>query len=292
MLLRRSLVLLIALLAAAPALAQRNVRRVFAGVETSNGRPVLDVAAAEFHLTENGVEREVVRAALATTPMRIVLLVDSSGPSAPFLTDFREALNALIGALPPEHEVVLVSVSGQMRVRVPPTTDRRRLQAAISGFSPDGGGNSLIDGILEADRRFLRNAQDRWPVFVVLTTDTASANDSAPAYEFDTFLHNFSVRAGSAHAIVVRGSRPGGLNTEVARFLAQTGRGLFERLAITNSLSDRLKQIAARLASDHSAMAQRYELDYRSESRSDDLSLEVSVDRNDSIVIVSSRRPF
>jgi VWA domain-containing protein len=290
--LRRSIALLITLLFATPAIAQRNVRRVFAGVETSSGRPVLDLAAPEFHLTENGIERPVVRAALATTPMRIVLMVDASASAVPLITDFREALHAFLDALPPEHEVVLVSVGGQMRVRVPLTTDREKLRTAVSNFSPDGGATALIDGILEADRRFLKNTSDRWPVFVLLTTDTARGNDSAPAYEFDAFLHNFAVRAGSAHAIVVRGSQAGGLNTEVARFLAQTGHGLFDRLAISNSLAERMRLIAARLTADHRAMAQRYELDYRSESKSDDASLEVSVDRRDAIVIVSGRRPF
>jgi hypothetical protein len=53
-----------------------------------------------------------------------------------------------------------------------------------------------------------------------------------------------------------------------------------------------MKLIAARIGSDHRAMAERYELDYSSGSRTDDISLEVSVDRKDAIVIVSSRRPF
>ena len=286
------IVLMMAILAATPAAAQSNVRRVFAAVETSSGRPVVDVTAADFHLTENGVERPVVRAALATTPMRIVLMVDASGPAARLIPDFRAALNAFADTLPPEHEVVFVSVSDQMRLRMPPTTDRARLRATISNFSADGGGTVLVDSILEADRRFLRNAADRWPVFVVLTTATTVTQGSPPLYEFDAFLHSFSVRAGTAHAIVVRGTQGGGLNTEVARVMAQSSHGLFDQLAITNSLPDRMKLIAARIASDHRAMAQRYELDYSSGSVTDDISLEVSVDRRDAIVIVSSRRPF
>jgi VWA domain-containing protein len=291
MLLRGAVVLSAALLSATPVVAQSNVRRVFAAVETSAGRSVLDISAAEFHLTENGVERPVVRAALATTPMRIVLMVDASGPAARFIPDFRSALNVFVDALPPEHEVVLVSISDQLRVRMPPTTDRARLRTAIANFSADGGGTVLVDGVLEADRRFLR-AADRWPVFVVLTTATTLTHGSVPVEEFNAFLHNFSVRAGSAHTIVVRGAQAGGLNAEVARVMAETSHGLFDQLAITNSLPDRMKVIAARITADHRAMAQRYELDYNSGSRSDDVSLEISVDRRDAIVIVSSRRPF
>jgi hypothetical protein len=289
---RTGVALMIAVLAVSPADAQSNVRRVFAAVETSSGRPVVDVTAPEFHLTENGVERPVVRAALATTPMRIVLMVDASGPAARLIPDFRAALNAFVDTLPPEHEVVFVSVSDQMRLRMPATTDRSRLRTTISNFSSDGGGTLLVDSILEADRRFLRNASDRWPVFVVLTTATTLTQGSPPLHEFDAFLHSFSVRGGTAHAIVVRGTQGGGLNTEVARVMAQSSHGLFDQLAITNSLPDRMKLIAARIGSDHRAMAERYELDYSSGSTTDDISLEVSVDRKDAIVIVSSRRPF
>jgi hypothetical protein len=224
--------------------------------------------------------------------MRIVLMADSSAPAAALVPEFRSAMRVFVDALPPEHEVVLVSVSGQMRVRAPATTDRDRLRTAIANFSSDGGGVALIDAILEADRRFLRTAADRWPVFVLLTADTVGGGDPVPAFEYDAFLHNFAVRAGSAHAIVVRSGQARGINTEVARFLTMTGHGLFERLAIANSLSERMKLIAARLTADHQAMADRYELDYESASRPDDVSLEVSVDRKDAIVVVSNRRPF
>jgi VWA domain-containing protein len=292
MLLRRAVVLSAALLSATPVSAQSNVRRIFAAVETSAGRPVLDISAAEFHLTENGVERPIVRAALATAPMRIVLMIDASGTAARFIPDFRTALNAFVEALPPEHEVVLVSVGDQLRVRMPPTTDRTRLKTAIANFSADGGGTVLVDSLLEADRRFLKNAADRWPVFVVLTTAATITHGSVPVEEFNAFLHNFAVRAGSAHTIVVRGAQAGGLNSEVARVLAETAHGLFDQLAITNSLADRMKVIAARITSDHRAMAQRYELDYSSGLRTDDGSIEISVDRKGALVIVSSRRPF
>ena len=63
--------------------------------------------------------------------MRIVLLVDSSSAVAPMLTPFRAGLNGFLDDLQGEPEVTIISTGGQLRVRIPPTTDRE--QAALIG---------------------------------------------------------------------------------------------------------------------------------------------------------------
>src|SRR5437762_1803943 len=73
--------------------------------------------------------------------------------------------------LPPEHEVMLISTGLQLRVRVQPTLDRKKLKDAAAGLFTDGGGTALMDSVLETDDRFLKKAEERWPVFVILTTD-------------------------------------------------------------------------------------------------------------------------
>src|SRR5690349_24396848 len=65
----------------------------------------------------------------------------------------------------------LVTTGRQARVRVQPTTDRRKLKEAAGGLFIDGAGTVLIDGLLEADDRRFKQADDRWPVFVIFTTD-------------------------------------------------------------------------------------------------------------------------
>ena len=95
-------------------------------MQSVNGAPVTDLAAADFRVREDGVERPIVRAGLATGPMRILLLVDASATIAPMLTDFRRALHEFAETLPEGHEVAFISVSGQLRVRAEPTADRDR----------------------------------------------------------------------------------------------------------------------------------------------------------------------
>src|SRR5262245_12163977 len=87
-------------------------------------------------------------------PLRIILLVDSSSMVSSMLPQFRAGLHAFLEQLPGEVEIALISTGGQLRVRVPPTTDRNRLHQAADAFAPDGGANALLDSLLEADRRF------------------------------------------------------------------------------------------------------------------------------------------
>jgi hypothetical protein len=140
-------------------------RQVFVNiVNQQGGAPVLDLGPADFEVTEGGGKREVLRAGLAQDPMRIALIVDTSDGASKALTDFRTGLVALLDALPPEHEVMLVSTGRQTRVRVPPTTDRRKVREAAAGIFSDGGATVLSDTLLEMDDRFFRKAEDRWPV--------------------------------------------------------------------------------------------------------------------------------
>jgi len=292
-LLRSASAIVLVCLAAALLSAQEGVRRVFVRVQTVNGSPVTTLAAADFHVRENGVERPIVRADLATGPMRILLLVDASSTIVPMLTDFRRALHEFADALPERHEVAFISVSGQMRVRLGPTADRDTLQNAISLFASDGGANVLIDALFEADRRFLRTAPDRWPVIVLVTTDSVAQRRNALFDQFDEFTRNLVMRAGTAHGVVIRGRNATGLNTEIARSLTQNTGGIFEQVAISNSLHDHLRRIAERIAADHQAMANTYEVEWESGAGSGRApNIDVSVNRERSRLSVSLRRPF
>ena len=85
--------------------AQRTVTRsIFVEAVDSGGKPVLNLTAEDFQITENGAKRAVTRAALGSAPMRIVLLVDSSTAVGPMLNSFRTALNAFVDELPESEE--------------------------------------------------------------------------------------------------------------------------------------------------------------------------------------------
>jgi hypothetical protein len=182
----------------------------------------------------------------AADPLRVVLLVDSSTTMSTMLTEFRAGLHAFFDLVPADVEIALISTGGQLRIRVPPTIDRQRLHDAASRFASDGGANSLLDTLLESDRRFLKSAPNRRPIFVVVSTDPPSRGDP-PIYEFNAFVRDFVMRRGRAHAIVIRGYQVG-FATEILENLTLNTDGVFKVLAIGNSLPERMREIAEQVA--------------------------------------------
>lgn len=182
-------------------------------------------------------------------PLRIVLLVDSSFAVAPMLTQFRAGLNAFLDALPGDPEITIISTGGQLRVRVAPTTDRQQLRKAAGSFASDGGANSLLETMLEADKRFLRTAPDRRPVIVVITTDNNQSRGEVRIDEYNKFMNDFVMRSGRAHGIVIRGANIGVTSDIVMNLTDNTG-GFFDSIAIPNPLADRMRVMAETVGAD------------------------------------------
>jgi von Willebrand factor type A domain len=182
-------------------------------------------------------------------PMRIVLLVDSSSAVAPMVSHFRMGLDTFLEGLPGDPEIMIVTTGSQLRVRVPPTSDRTRLRSAASGFTADGGGNVLLDALLESDRRFLKSAPERRPIFVILTTDAANALGEPRLNAYNDFIEDFMGRGGRGHAIIVRGVRSG-LNSQIAENLAQNTGGYCETILIANAIPTLMKTLTEYVAAD------------------------------------------
>lgn len=183
--------------------------------------------------------------------MRIILMVDSSSTIVPMITDFRAGLVAFLDALPGEPEVAVISTGSQMRVRVEPTTDRSRLRAAATSWASDGGGNSLLDTILETDRRMLKHVLDRRSVFVILTTDSGGNGTVTPARVnvYNRFVDDFIARGGRAHAVVV-GSVNRGVTTQIAENLVRNTGGFYNSIVIANAIPKLMTTMAEYVAAE------------------------------------------
>lgn len=182
--------------------------------------------------------------------MRIVLLVDSSGSAASMLTPMRQALNAFVDDLPGETEVAFVTTGGQLRVRVPPTTDRQKLRDSVNLYASDGGANAFIDSLLESDERFLKKAYDFRSVFVIVTTD-AGTNISEPRIDaYNRFAQMFVDRGGRAHAIVIRPSVNSGATTLVAENLTSNSGGYYQTINVASGIPKAMSSLLTYLAAD------------------------------------------
>ena len=271
--------------------AQPTTKRVFVAAVDAAGAPVLDLAAADLEVTENGSRREVTRIARGSAPMRIVLLVDSSTAMGPMLNSFRLALNAFVDTLPPEHEITLISTGGQIRVRTEPSTDREKLKTEISRFATGGGANAFLDTLIEADRRFLKTVPAQWPVFVIVTTDRGENEREFPLDDYNKFMNDFVARGGSAHAVIVRGGRIGPVTDLTLNLIENVG-GLSTSINTDTVLPERVKAIAERLAADHQKMANKYEVEFTGDARLAQPMVNVAARREGVQLQMSPRRPF
>jgi hypothetical protein len=180
--------------------------------------------------------------------MRIVLLVDSSSSMSTMLTDFRAALSAFVEAVPEDSELALISTGGQIRIRASPTSDREQLRKAVGMFASDGGANSFLETLLESDRRFLKPAVDRKPVFMILTTD-APSREQPDVQRYNRFMNDFVRRRGRAYGVVIRPNANAlGTTSEFVDNLTRNSGGAMDTVAVSNGLASRTRRFAEALA--------------------------------------------
>ena len=101
-------------------------RRVYVTAIDDKGSPITDLTAADFVVKEGGKAREIVRAATATTPMQIAILVDDNGTGI-----FRYGVGKFIEALLGRAEFAISTVTGQTLKLVDYTTNAQALSEAI-----------------------------------------------------------------------------------------------------------------------------------------------------------------
>ncbi len=277
---------------AAPLVSQSRTRLVFVQAQGGDG-PLLSLMPADFTIRENGELRDVVSATLASDPMRVALLVDTSEAAAPALLHLRDALQAFLRTLPPEHEIVFITTGRQLRVHVPPTTHRDRLAKTAAGiFTDRGSGNVLLDSILEADRRFLRD-DVAWPVFVIVTTDGPEGSTVTQNEELNAFLQSLAARAGTVHAIELQGRGGGGLPSQIATGLTDATGGQYRSMntSAAGSLRQALPALAEALAAHHERMSTYYRVEFRSGSDTPQpIEVGVTTDNPAAIDVLFARR--
>jgi len=285
----RALVLVVLVAGASIAAGKMQPRHVFVHVVDERGDPVKDLAAGDFQLTEGGVARAVTHVGPATDPMRVALFLDTSDAAAAALTHMRAAAVGFLDALPPEDEVLIVTTGRQARVRVQPTTDRRKLKETAGGLFIDGAGTVLMDGLLEADDRFFRKADDRWPVFVIFTSDGTESSAGAHENAFNKWAVGLGARGATVHAFVLKANRGGGTPDLIAMTLTRNTGGRYDMMNTSNALPEKMKALAERLALDHRRMTAWYRIDFQTDA-AEATPINVGVARSGVRLEISDRR--
>lgn len=266
-----------------------HVRHIFVGVTDAKGVPVEGLSAGDFTVTEAGQSRVVSKAGPANDPMRIALMLDTSDAAASALTHMRNGAIAFLDALPPDDEVILVTTGRQMRVRVPPSTDRKKLKDTAAGLFTDGAGTVLMDGLLELDERFFKKADDRWPVFVVFTSDGTESSTGAREKEFMKWSPLLGPRGITVHAFVFKTPKGSGMPEIVAENLTHNTGGLYDVMNTTTALPEKMKALADKLTLDRHNLISWYEVDIQSDAP-DTAPVAVAVNREGVTLRLSATR--
>ena len=188
------------LLLAAPLRGQDNERSLFVSVLDEQGAPVADLAAAEFVVEEDGVEREVLRAGPARSPMQVAVLVDTSASAAFAVRDIRNGLERLVPVLADGNDVAIVSFGGPPRILAESTRRVDRLRDGIGRiFSFPDSAAFLLDALMETARGFERRESPR-PVVVVI----ASEGLDYSRYDASRVRDALAQSGATAHVVVLQ----------------------------------------------------------------------------------------
>ena len=250
---------------------QQNERSLFVSVVDANDAPVAGLPLEQFVVEEDGVEREIITAEPARTPMQLALLVDTSDAAAFGLSDVRTGLETLVSNLHQnENEIALITFGGPPRIIVESTSRLNRLQEGIRRvFTSSGDAAYLLDALVETARGFERRRSQR-PIVVIITSQGVDYSRYAAA----DALRSLEAAGAMTHIFVLmnRGTPQGpisldrniGLNGDTSyqrdRALAQIPRatgGQQRDLFSSSALSRALHQLTLRLTSQYELVYSR-----------------------------------
>lgn len=101
------------------------------------GRHIVDLRQSDFRIFENGVEQNIAHFSSVENPFSVGLLIDTSGSTAPFLDQIKNAAKTFVEQLRPSDVVRPVYFHGEVKPLIDVSTnDRNVLAAAIDRIEP------------------------------------------------------------------------------------------------------------------------------------------------------------
>ena len=123
---------------------------VYATVTDADGRPVKDLRAEDFTVREDGHPQQITTFVGGDFPAAVALAIDRSfSMKGTPLTMARTAARVFVASLKPEDRVMLISISGDVEVLAPLSTDRGPLLDALAKLDP-WSTTSLNDAIIRS----------------------------------------------------------------------------------------------------------------------------------------------
>ena len=234
----------------------------FVKVTDRDGRPVTDLGAGDFTVEHDGRAVADVRVELIDQPLRVALIVDDADGARPFFRYFRDYLPEFVNALPDDSEIGLILLSGRPRTVVDFTTDHDEVREQLGEFFVE---EDRAAGFFEGLEQTVDRWDDdlRWPVLAVVTTDGPSQNPPTTG-RYAAFMERAVERGAIIHALALysSGSAVGSQPAIANNVSADTG-GWFDTVAgPSQSIGEKLQEMAAEIALQYDQIRHQYVLAY------------------------------
>jgi hypothetical protein len=181
-------------------------------------------------------------------PMRIVIMVDNSQTPLDPLPQIRRGLQQFLGALPPNHELMLVTTGGSMNIRVQPTRDYLEVHQAVGEINfMRSTGNALIGSVQEVYDRYLRSVERRFPMILIVSTDGADFSQRVTDKSVNEMLQGLTKTGVLVNAVLLTSTGTSLIRNITLEMIKRTG-GAYESATIATALPGRLKVMAGRIA--------------------------------------------
>jgi VWFA-related protein len=145
---------------------------------TRDGKPVADLAAGEFRLTDNGVTQTITTVSRERLPVDVTFVPDLSGRTeGPLLDSFRRAIDDVLGRLRAEDRASLVLFDPHIREVT--GLERSRLQIRAASGLETGAATALLDAVAASLVRPDDPGRRRMVVVFSAGQDAASFLDEA-----------------------------------------------------------------------------------------------------------------
>ncbi|MGA2652992.1 MAG: VWA domain-containing protein [Terracidiphilus sp.] len=169
---------------------ETNVVVVPALVSTAGGQPVFTLTAADFKITDNGVEQKLtLDEETGGEPLALVVAVETGGGGARKLGSYGNLsalLGAVVGAVP--HRIAVVSFDGAPTLVEDFTPDVDAAAGTIHDLQPGDKGAAILDG-LKFSVDLLRKQPASWRRAILLISET---NDRSSQTGMDDALRAIS----------------------------------------------------------------------------------------------------
>lgn len=234
-------------------------KTIYVSALDAEGKPVTDMTAADFAVREDGTQdREIVSAVLATEPVDIAMLADTSGGGEEYVHDIRSGFKAFVQdvlAKSPKSQLALWEF-GQASVRIQDfTSDLAELEKDVTRIYPKQKAPSvLLEAIYDASEA-LSKRETPHRAIIALNLEPGDEQSSQEPKKVNASLQKSRAQLWSLS--VQKGSLKNAQRDLVLNTLVRNAGGRREYIVTQSAIEQYMKRFAASLTSQYALTYKR-----------------------------------